>query len=185
MLASRPVRIALVAVGVWLICAVIVVWQHLRPDPEALLGITLPSSVENMQVAVNYRFIGDYRAYLRFELNEQDLPALLADPAFQGIEQSCEDRPDIVGDDRATGTAHLVEPAPWQEIYADLPLLPRPQRALHRPRRSMVCDRQNRWRAGDGICICVGSVGRLISTRICEYGVALGGVAANSHTVLF
>jgi hypothetical protein len=88
MLASRPVRIALVAVGVWLICAVIVVWQHLRPDPEALLGITLPSSVENMQVAVNYRFIGDYRAYLRFELNEQDLPALLADPAFQGIEQS-------------------------------------------------------------------------------------------------
>jgi len=58
-----------------------------RTSARDLLGVPLPASVTDEQVSVQHQSFGEYVAYVRFELDQADVPALLSDPAFQQAEQ--------------------------------------------------------------------------------------------------
>jgi hypothetical protein len=72
-----------------------------------LLGIPLPASAREEQLAITHDVFGEYRAYVRFVIDPADLPALLADPAFQPAQQG--DAPLVVFSNAAVGRTPLVE----------------------------------------------------------------------------
>jgi hypothetical protein len=83
-----------------------------------LLGIDLPASAREEQLAVERHGFGEYRAYIRFVIDSADIPALVADPAFQPQKQS--DQPLAVfsnasiGDRPLAAVALQARPSWWR-----------------------------------------------------------------------
>jgi hypothetical protein len=79
-----PTGLLVVLVGGWVLAMNIT-----RTPPLAqLLGITLPTSVGAARTDLRWRFIGEYEAYVRFEIDRADLPQLLASQGFQPAQAS-------------------------------------------------------------------------------------------------
>ncbi len=79
----RRIIISSIVIGVVLLGTRLVRSQLTQPNPEQILGIALPLSTTNLNMEIERKFIGEYNAYLRFELARDDVTTLLADPAFQ------------------------------------------------------------------------------------------------------
>lgn len=71
-----------------------------------LLGIDVPASAREEQLAIEWRGLGEHRAYIRFVIDPADIPALLADPAFQPQQQG--DQPLAVFDNASSGGKPLA-----------------------------------------------------------------------------
>jgi len=86
----------------------------------ALLGIDLPASTREERLAIQRHGFGEYRAYIRFAVDPADIPALLADPAFQPQKQAGD--PFAVFRNAAFGDRPLAA-----EVVAARPALWRPE----------------------------------------------------------
>lgn len=71
-----------------------------------LIGVDLPASAREERLAIEQRGFGEYRAYIRFVIDPADVPALLADPAFQPQKQS--DQPLAVFSNASIGDRPLA-----------------------------------------------------------------------------
>jgi hypothetical protein len=83
-----------------------------------LLGIDLPASTGEERLAIQRHGFGEYRAYLRFAVDPADVPALLADPAFQPQKQADDPfavfRNAAIGDKLLAAEVIAAPPAWWR-----------------------------------------------------------------------
>lgn len=76
----------LATLGLAVVAAITVasgVWSPPSATAQGILGVALPKSVREAEIAVARDIVGGgYQAYVRFTLDGADLPALLSDPTF-------------------------------------------------------------------------------------------------------
>lgn len=111
--------IAVLALGlsIWLL-----VLATLGPPRGAtateLLGIELPASAREERLDIQRRGFGEYRAYIRFAVDPAEIPALLADPAFQPQTQAGDPfavfRNAAIGDRPLAAEVIAARPAWWR-----------------------------------------------------------------------
>ncbi len=57
--------------------------RSITRDVDDLVGIRLPAGAENVQVDLRRHFLGEYKAYLRFDVAPGDARQLLSSPGMQ------------------------------------------------------------------------------------------------------
>lgn len=90
---------------VWFL-GLIISGPHPGTTVAGLLGIDVPESAREEQLAIERRGLGEHRAYIRFVIDAADIPALLADPAFQPQQQG--DQPLAVFSNASSGGKPLA-----------------------------------------------------------------------------
>lgn len=80
---QKRIVISSIVIAVVLLARQLLPSQSNQPNPQDILGILLPHSTTNLNIEMQRRFFGEYKAYLRFELAGDDVTTLLANSYFQ------------------------------------------------------------------------------------------------------